>query len=251
MDLKSKHPHKRDNDVILTYTPYRHYIITSEPTIAYESVTTWVEKLFPKFDADKAVNAMMNGKKWNQNHEHWGKTTEQIKDIWKNTGKEASDLGTKLHDKIERFMNGEILGNSEINADDFKLFIKFFEENPALKPYRVEWKIFNKKKKKAGCADMVYINEDGTFDIYDWKRCKPLERNNDFNEYAIHPAINHIPNTKYWKYVLQLNIYRQIFEEEYDMKISRLRVVRFYPEEKNYEIVKIPILVEELNELFL
>jgi len=60
-----------------------------------------------------------------------------------------------------------------------------------------------------------------------------------------------MPDSNFWHYALQLNTYKFILEEKYNKKIRDLYLVRLHPdiEEKTYELIKLPNLVKELNEL--
>ena len=99
---------------------------------------------------------------------------------------------------------------------------------------------------------MVYENPDGTLSIYDWKRCKLITRINNFNKFAISPVICHLPDSNFWHYSLQLNTYKYILESKYGRKIKDLFLVRLHPdaEEKNYELISLPDLSIEINDLF-
>jgi len=79
-----------------------------------------------------------------------------------------------------------------------------------------------------------------------------LTRINNFNKYAIPPVICHLPDSNFWHYALQLNTYKYILQTKYNKKIKDLFLVRLHPEseEKNYELVQLPDLSVEVNDLF-
>jgi ATP-dependent exoDNAse (exonuclease V) beta subunit len=135
---------------------------------------------------------------------------------------------------------------------EWQYFINFVRDNPDLKPYRTEWIIYNEDVKISGSIDMVYENPDGTLSIYDWKRSKNITRINNFNKFALSPQICHLPDSNFWHYALQLNTYKMILQEKYGKKISSLFLVRLHPdaEEKNYELIGLPDLTVEINDLF-
>jgi len=135
---------------------------------------------------------------------------------------------------------------------EWQFFLHFIKDFPNLKPYRTEWTIYHEDLKLAGSIDMVYENPDKTLSIYDWKRVKNITRINHFNSYAITDSICHIPDSNFWHYTLQLNIYKAILEEKYNKVISELYLVRIHPdsEENNYELIKLPILTNEIKDLF-
>jgi ATP-dependent exoDNAse (exonuclease V) beta subunit len=265
--LSAKNEHPRDNRIKF-YDDEHKYIIDSEPDIKYTSVTTWIHELFEKFDADKIIQKMMSGPLWKEGHKYWGKTPDEIKAMWNLNRDSVAGAGTNLHFEIECFNNNEILhdytnkelyqtyisekGNELINMPiEWQYFINFVKDNPDLKPYRTEWTVFNEDIKISGSIDMVYENPDGTLSIYDWKRSKNITRINTFNKFALPPSICHLPDSNFWHYALQLNTYKYILETKYDKKIRDLYLIRLHPDalEKNYELIKLPDLYTEINDL--
>jgi hypothetical protein len=61
-----------------------------------------------------------------------------------------------------------------------------------------------------------------------------------------------MPDSNFWHYSLQLNTYKKILEEKYDKKIKDLYLVRLHPDiiEETYELLEVPSLEKEMNELF-
>ena len=86
--------------------------------------------------------------------------------------------------------------------------------------------------------------------IYDWKRCREIVKTNRGNKFATHRAIEHLPDTNYWHYALQLNIYKYILQTKYDKTVTDLYLVVLHPEAQNYQRVKLPDLQAEVAELF-
>jgi ATP-dependent exoDNAse (exonuclease V) beta subunit len=267
--LSVRNSHPRDENIQFFEDGHK-YCIAFEPDIQYTSVTTWNHQHFEQFDADKVINKMMRGAAWKEGHKYWGNSPEEIKDLWNTNKNSVSGAGTDLHFEIECFhndkrlqfeyMNKELyqfyIGNYEKNLPEkpieWQYFINFICDNQNLKPYRTEWTVYNEDVKIAGSIDMVYENPDGTLSIYDWKRCKNITRINTFNKFATTPLICHLPDSNFWHYALQLNTYKYILETKYDKKIRDLYLVRLHPDaqEKNYELIPLPDLSNELKELF-
>jgi ATP-dependent exoDNAse (exonuclease V) beta subunit len=134
---------------------------------------------------------------------------------------------------------------------EWQYFINFIKDHPNLKPYRTEWTVYNEDIKISGSIDMVYKNPDDTLSIYDWKRAKGITRINTFNKFALTPCICHLPDSNFWHYALQLNMYKYILETKYNKIVKELYLVRLHPdaEEKNYELIQLPILSIEINDL--
>ena len=93
---------------------------------------------------------------------------------------------------------------------------------PELKPYRTEGCVYYEELKLSGSIDMIFENPDGTLQIYDWKRCKEISYDSSFGKFAKTPCISHLPDTNFWHYSLQLNVYRAILELKYGKKVTGL-----------------------------
>jgi hypothetical protein len=61
-----------------------------------------------------------------------------------------------------------------------------------------------------------------------------------------------LPNTNYWHYSLQLNIYKAIIERKYNKKVRDLYLVRLHPNNtrKTFDLIKCADLSEEVSALF-
>ena len=242
------------------------YQIHNDPTAKYTSVTTWVHTHFPPFNADFIIRNMMSGRSWKEGHKYWGMTPAEIKKSWTS----ASSEGTGLHYNIECFMNQQDISggythkellehyeekekdnNSQQNSStEWNYFIQFVRDTPHLKPFRTEWMVFHEELKIAGSIDMVYENPDGTLAIYDWKRCLEITSENRYKKFAKTKAIAHYPDTNFWHYALQLNVYKTIIEQKYGKTVSELFLIRLHPTSENYEKIVVPILEADIATLF-
>jgi hypothetical protein len=129
-------------------------------------------------------------------------------------------------------------------------FDDFVRSHPHLQPYRVEWMIFDEDVRLAGSIDFVALNPDGTLTIYDWKRCKEIKKTNSFGDFAMTECISHLPDTNYWHYALQLNTYKTILERKYEQQVSAMFLVGLHPNFPSYQIHKVPLLLQEMSDLF-
>lgn len=262
--LANHNLHERDS-LIKFYSREHKYEILTDPKSKYTSVTTWNHFHFPKFDADAVIKNIFNSKNWGPDNKYWGLTAEQIKASWKSNGEAVAGAGTSLHEKIENFMNNpnieypytqqELYQNytyDDTESVEWNYFIQFVKDHPQLKPYRTEWMIFDEELKIAGSIDMVFENPDGTLSIYDWKRCKEITQQNNWNKFASNSLISHIPDTNFWHYSLQLNTYKAILERKYGKIIKDLCLVRLHPDanDRTYELLQVPILTDEMMMLF-
>jgi ATP-dependent exoDNAse (exonuclease V) beta subunit len=268
--LATRNCHERDQ-YIQFFEEDHKYVITNDPNNKYTSVTTWNHSHFPVFNANLIIKNMMRGKNWKEGHKYWGLTAEEIKQQWSSNSSAVSGAGTDLHFEIECFMNNPDLESGfkkgykhadlheaylqnpkAIEVIEWDYFINFVKDHPELKPYRTEWTIYDEDLKISGSIDMIYENPDGTLSIYDWKRSKDITRVNNFNKFAINKLICHMPDANFWHYALQLNTYKRLIERKYGKTVTDLYLVRLHPdaEEKNYELIKLPDLSKEIDELF-
>ena len=267
--LKLRNSHPRDSNIRFFEKGHK-YEITTDPKSKYTSVTTWNHSHFPKFDADAIIKNMMSGSKWVPGHKYWGLTPEQIKASWNTNRDSVASAGTDMHYEIECFNNDKRITFDYTNKElyevyigdhsktlsdkslEWQYFINFVKDNQHLKPYRTEWLVYHEEAKIAGAIDMVYENPDGTLSIYDWKRSKEINPNNNFGKFALNPLLSHIPDTNFWHYALQLNTYKYILESKYGKIIKDLYLVRLHPdnENKSYDLIKLPILKDEMDSLF-
>jgi ATP-dependent exoDNAse (exonuclease V) beta subunit len=272
--LAHKNVHPRDANISFEEGPHIYTVMGERGT--YTSVTTWNHKHFPHFDSDAIIEKMLSSPKMRDpEYKYYGMTREEIKREWSNKARQSSSDGTGLHQFVELFMNQsqcesspsqythrellEMYENvnkeqfSEIyNTREWDHFLHFVSTYPDLKPYRTEWMIYDEECKIAGSIDMVYINEDGTLSIYDWKRCLTIEKTSGWNKYGIEECVNHLPDTNFWHYSLQLNIYKNILEKNYGVEISQLFLVKLHPDNKSgsFELIKLPFLKDEIISLF-
>ena len=256
--------HPRDTN--LKFDPKEH--VYTFPSVPLQSVTSWVADRFAKFNGEKAVKSMQNGKKWNEKNKYWGMTSNEIRAKWADDGEIARDLGTQLHADIEKFYefhpeefqkvpshrdlikrHFEYLSEctpeerkAELDRLEWRYFLEFVCDTPNLVPFRSEWRIYHEQFGLAGSIDMVYRDiTDNSYIIVDWKRSnKPIETVCPYQRVSITPELSFIPDTKYWHYVFQLNLYKIILETKYSLPIKKLRVIRLHPEHETYHLLELP-----------
>lgn len=232
-DYNKTNAHKRDSLIHFNEEAHK-YSINGKELI---SVTTLIEDCFPKFDADYWA-----AKKAAQ----LGTTAEALKAQWAAKAQLACELGTAMHDKIEKYYMGI---NSE-SDETFDLFLQFAKEH-TLHPYRTEWRIYFEEYGVAGTLDFLEY-QNGVFTIYDWKRSEKLvqngtiERESRWGNKALAP-VSHLSDTTYYHYALQVSMYRYILEQKYDIHVSQNRLAVFHPNNGRYHLIDIPYLREEVK----
>jgi ATP-dependent exoDNAse (exonuclease V) beta subunit len=245
--LALKNTHPRDEFISFDEGPH---IYTVHGDSSFTSVTTWNHSHFEHFDSDGIIDKILTNKRRNDpTYKYYGKTKEQIKADWDKNRDEAAAAGTKMHYDIECYYNEMDVNNDSI---EYSWFLRFVKDFPELKPYRTEWCVYYEELKLSGSIDMIFENPDGTLQIYDWKRCKEISYDSYYGKSAITPCIKHLPDTNYWHYSLQLNVYKNILEIKYGKKVTALYLVCLHPDSgyKTYDRIEVQILDKEIKDLF-
>jgi hypothetical protein len=249
MTLAIKNRHPRDN--LIHFDEPTHVYTVNGSSKHIVSVSGLHHHLFPHFDADQVIKKMMASPKWPQSKWYYLKTVAAIKAKWNADGKEASEAGTAMHLGIEMVMNGaeDEVDPTVKTTKEWEYFWNYWnKDSRTWEPWRTEWEVWDEELKISGSIDMVYRNKkDGTFAIYDWKRAKEMKMENDFQ--SGYGPVSHLPDTNYWHYTLQLNLYRWMLEKHYGVKISEMALIVLHPNNKNYKLYKLNRLEEEVEEI--
>lgn len=237
MDFNRLNRHVRDP--LIGFDPVRH--VYSFGDECYESVTTVVDECFDRFDA----LAWARRKRPDD--------PQSLMDEWEAKAKAARDLGTLMHDRIERHYLGLAPDPQAQDDATFARFLGFAASRP-LQPYRTEWRIFSERYKIAGTLDFLARDADGTFTIYDWKRSAKVVdpsgnvMDNSFRRTAHYP-LSFLPDTTYNHYALQVSIYRFILREHYGIDVSEAFLGVFHPDLPTHFCVRLPYLYDEVRTL--
>ena len=248
--LSERNKHIRD-ELILFNEEWHKYYLQDEDNL-FVSVTTFISQQYPMFSSDQMIRKMMAADSFVEGHKWFGYTFEEIQKSWDDNKRECSCKGRELHKAIELFYNTKFeFGNQgylehaikskyrDISGwENFIDFLRMFK-NFTLVPFRSEWIVFDKDCFVAGTVDMLFENEDGSLDMYDWKRVKKLPSR---------PYSLEIKATSYWHYTLQQNIYKWIIEKNYGYKIRKMFLVQLHPDSttKIHQVKEIQREVEEM-----
>lgn len=240
--IQKMNPHPLDENLLFDEAAHRYTVQGAN----YTSVTTLIGTLFEAFDSESIIDRMMTSESWSRSR-YFGMTKDEIKQQWAQNGALQSKLGSDLHRDIETYYNGGLVVNETVEYGYFLQFVQQF----ALKPYRAEWTVYHEEARVAGTVDMLFENEDQTLQMYDWKRSKGIEKNNKWFKFGVDATIEHLPDTNYWHYALQLNMYKYMLEEKYNKKITHMYLLCLHPTKKSFERMAVKDLQKEVKQLFL
>lgn len=250
--LEERNPHSRDKCISFQEEGHKYFINekrlfdpgSGQIDEGYTSVTTFIHKLFPEFNSNLVIDKMMKSWKWKDSKYH-GMSKDEIKAGWLKNAKEASGAGTKMHEDIEKFYNGLSVDNA---SKEWAYFQEFFNDHKELTPYRTEWTLWDEESRICGSVDMIFIEDDGTLKVYDWKRSKEIKKNNRFQS-GKHHSVRKLDDCNYEHYSLQLNLYKYLIERRYGFKVSELAIVVFHPSNESYQKYVVRDLQSTVKEL--
>jgi hypothetical protein len=259
----NKHP--RDDRI--QFEEATHTYTVDGVRAGWTSCTGFLHNFFGHFDADAVIAKMMSSPKWYES-KYYGQTAEEIKAGWAAKGKASSEAGTRMHLDIEHFYNAlpaawtpgkprvadvetGLVAMQEADAwepaagSEWEYFLDYQRKyGVSFEPYRTEWLVFDQEHKVSGSIDMVYRKSDGTLAIYDWKRIEEVKTENRFQS-GLGP-VSHLPDTNYWHYSLQLNVYRYILQKHYGETVSELALVVLHPNNSSWRVVRLNMLDDEV-----
>lgn len=252
--LAGKNVHRRDGRIEFD-EPTHTYTIDGVKE-GWISCTGFIHSFFEEFNADAVIRKMMGSRKWPES-EYYGMTAEEIKAQWNANCYEAAEAGTRMHLDIEHYYNAEPIGNLAADEwtpnpgpewDYFQTFERKWRIPKGYQPFRTEWLVFKEDILLAGSIDMVYAKPDGTFAIYDWKRAKEMKYENKWQNGK--SPLDHLPDTNYWHYSIQLNIYRTILEELYGAVVSEMALIVLHPNNSSHKLIPVHRMEEEVEAMF-
>lgn len=251
--LAQVNAHERDSRI--TFQEEGHiYTVDGVPNV-YDSVTTVIHHYFDEFNADKVIDKMMASKNWPNNAKYFGMSKEAIKAQWAAAGEYASTMGSKLHLEIEMFFDDEEhylkADKNENQSAEFQYFLNFYKECviPKIKIYRTEMYVFDEETKICGSIDALFqdLNDPTLFYIGDWKRSNEIKKHNPWQS-GFFP-VNHLEDTNYSKYSLQLNLYKYILEKKYNMRIGGMFLIVLHPKNDNYVVETVFDMKKEIENI--
>ncbi len=238
MNYNELNAHPRDKNIC--FDPATHEY-TCDGRV-FRPVTTLVEDCFDKFDAQYWA-----GRKATAAH-----PAEELLAEWATKGRIARDLGTLMHDRIERYYLGEAIGPEADDDPTFSRFLRFAAEH-RLRPFRTEWRIYMEEHDLAGTLDFLGTDADGNYEIWDWKRSSKLIDCNgrviDSNPWGkhAHAPVGHLPDTTFHHYALQVSVYRYILSHKYGVTPAHAHLGVFHPDHSTYHVVDVPYLEREVE----
>ena len=187
------------------------------------------------------------------------KSVQEVLDEWKQKNKYACDKGHLGHlyaqslwngenvlDEIEKFTNGletpldKILDQADNFYNDYKDRLEHLAD---------EYVIGSEEYDIASAIDHLFINKltSGLL-LVDYKTNSDIHKNEKYAKNMKVP-LSHLKDTTINHYFIQLSIYKYLVEKYTNLKIEEMFIVYFSENIENYEIIEIPYLKDEVEEI--
>lgn len=213
------------------------------------SVTALIKDYTTPFDPQKAVKTLSA-----RTRDKWGGgTDEDILALWEAKGLQARTEGTRMHKKIEDYLNTRVMTEFP-EAKSVKNFTTQVLTAKCIHFYRAEMMVYTDRVLEgytnpliAGTMDLLGFN-GAEFFIYDWKRTQHIKTS---GYRKCKPPFQDYHDCDWTKYSMQLHIYRWILLKFYgvNVPVKNLFLVRFYQTDP-YELVPTIDLSREVDEMF-
>lgn len=239
-----------EQDKHIDFIAHEHIYLNTNNEEHFLPVSSLIAYFFEEFDAKKQAEMQ-----W----ERYGIPIQESLDKWERIGKRASEVGTFMHLQTEEYFNKGVFETTyQFNFNDnieeisiekekqhFLHFVKDYNINET--KYRQEWPIYDEDLNVAGTIDLTCQVDTNTFIIYDWKRSSKVvncQGQPIVESYGGKMGFNgvNLPDTSFYHYCIQQNLYRYILQKNYGIKVNELNLVVLWPEYPTYYVAKVPIM---------
>ena len=222
--------------------------------IVLKPVSDIVSLFFPQFDAVSVAKRKAEREECEP---------EDFLIEWDRIGAESREVGSFMHIQIENILKGkdvetDYIFNYRNNkpkiisiAKELQYFRSFMKNNRIV-PFRTEWPICDIRHRIAGTIDCICKSNSG-YVIIDWKRTTKVLKydgdvieTNDWGETAFN-KLSHLEDCRYNHYALQLNLYRYILTQYYNLNVSAMFIVVLHSFYDSYQIVQVPKMDKEVR----
>jgi len=211
------------------------------------SVTRLIEDYTNEFDSQSVAEKVA---------ERDNKPVQEVLDEWEYKNKFACEKGSTCHEYAQALWSGaeweakhfdwsyqfqEALDKIIEQADHFN-----YEYRDRLEHLADEFVIGSEEYDIASAIDHLFINKlTGGLVLVDYKTNSDIHKNEKYAKNMKVP-LQHLKDYTLNHYYIQLSIYKYIVEKYTNLKIEEMFIVYFSENIKNYEIIEIPYLKDEV-----
>jgi hypothetical protein len=161
----------------------------------YKSVSSILSLIKPKFDLESKAMEYASKRKMD---------VEDVLSLWEEKKNVGLNFGTLIHDNIETYFL-----EKKVPQERYSEIIKEIYDLVYVDSAYSELICFDKIKNICGTADYVQF-KDNSFIISDFKTNLKFNFENQFQDKFLLSPVNHLPNSEYFIYALQLSFYARM-----------------------------------------
>lgn len=285
LPLQQRNSHPRDSHV--RFHKDGHYYTVERGTEcerAPVSVTSFAKAYFQQFDADAVIQERYPSWKSNVNSKYYSliqaalqqggsdaEARHAIAQRWVDVGEEASQAGTRMHERAEMVCNGLTPDSEDIEMEMLREWLSSFQPAMQWEPCRTEWILWWEEPRidnrilVAGTLDLLLKSRTtGEHALVDFKRTNPAPKyrgapanllgpcgNPRFHPgYALAP-LSELENSKYGAYCMQLNILAKMLRGRYDIDVGHnMYLLQIHADMAQAHCERVPLHKQATDALF-
>lgn len=213
-----------ETDVYLE--PERHQYFNTKGQ-QFLSVSKLLEKIKNKFDAEKisyfSAKKRLKEKGLDQTEDNIREAQQVILAEWKNKNTIAVTHGTRVHDALELYQN-----TTKITDKDLGPMVRGVSSYFVKYPVQAQEQVLHSDEYMiAGTSDKVTKRTKsvkGICDFWDYKTNEEITFVNKYDNFLKYP-LEHLEETSYNLYSLQLSLYALMAEQTHGVTIGRLAII--------------------------
>ena len=198
-----------------------HQYFNIETGEEYLSTSKFLSNYFSKFNADEiAYKLITTNSRYKKKYK--GLAVEKAVETLKGEWGERTRIGNEVHEILENHS----LGIGEEN--EYTRMLDNLELEKRYPDYEIvpEMILFSDKYKIAGQADLLFMNhQTEMFKISDYKTCEKGIQKRSYKDERMLSPLEHLPDSNYYRYSLQLTVYAQMFIEETGYRCEGLDIL--------------------------
>jgi hypothetical protein len=221
---------------MITFDPVTHTYKNTSTGAPYTSVTTLLGKYEKPFEADLLAARVAKRE---------GSTPEEVKEKWRINNVESQEYGKKIHKAIENYLKtGSAIGDSKDIVEAYVCMGLVTSDDNVLS----EEILYSHRYRIAGTADIVKLENKGTFSVFDIKTNKVINLYSKYGDFLLHP-LEHLTSAEYTRYGLQLSLYAFIYSEMTGRVLNQLGIQHYDRQTKSFRFYPVPYLKTDIVNL--
>lgn len=202
-----------DKDITLDEVMHK-YSLVSDPTVVFTSCTTFIKYFFKAFDSIGIANNLVA-----RHPNYIGMSPQELVEVWD----KKAEVGSIVHNEIDMYIKNDDIPKLDKSILAVNWLNNYFNNGNQIYSEVI---LYAKELQLAGTVDLLVYNKSmDSYEIFDWKTSKKIDKNSYGNKMGITKATSKLMDCNFIHYSLQLSLYRYILEEYYNLSISKTTIL--------------------------